>query len=98
MVSLDEVKDGDLGLAPREQVLDNVSSDEPTAADDEAGAEQQNMSARVHLQVYLTRLLTMILCLLSESTWCLMVAGDRTGTRELLLSPRSEGRARNGAD
>lgn len=40
VVSLDEVKDGDLGLAPREQVLDNVSSDEPTAADDEAVAEQ----------------------------------------------------------
>lgn len=76
MVSLDEVKDSDLGLAPREQVLDNVSSNEPTAADDEAGAEQRDMSARVHLQVHLTRLLTMILCLLSESTSCLMVAGD----------------------
>ena len=39
MVTLNEVKDGDLGLAPGEELLDDVPSDEAATADDKAGGE-----------------------------------------------------------
>lgn len=44
MVPLDEVEDGDLGLAPGEELLDDVPSDEAAAADDEAAEGGKGVS------------------------------------------------------
>lgn len=47
MMALNEVKDGDLGLAPCEELLDDVPADEAAAADDEAaGRGRQDQEAQ----------------------------------------------------